>query len=212
MNPQPPEDLRGSGSVAILLAAGASRRMGRPKPLLPWHGRTLIAYQIGELLAAGVQEVIAVLGAGADAIRPVAEAAGARVALNLDYRAGRAGSIQVGAAAVRGEPAAILLLNVDQPRDRRVSATLLTAHLRAGNLITVPSYLGRRGHPVVLAGRLLPELRGVHEATEGLRAMMRLHAAERAELEIDDPAVLLDLNLPSDYESARLQSSIQIPP
>ncbi|HVC31250.1 MAG TPA: nucleotidyltransferase family protein [Steroidobacteraceae bacterium] len=188
--------------VAILLAAGESRRMGRPKPLLEWRGATLIEYQVAELRAAGIAEVIAVLGAEAEAVRPVAERAGARVILNPAYRQGRAGSIRAGALAAPDDADAVLLLNVDQPRGRSISRAVLTAHLRDGNLITVPAWQGRRGHPVVLTSALLGELRDVREETEGLRAVMRRHAGRRVELALDDPAVLLDLNLPEQYEAA----------
>jgi molybdenum cofactor cytidylyltransferase len=189
--------------VAILLAAGESRRMGRPKPLLEWRGTTLVEYQVGELFAAGATEVIVVLGAQADAVRPIAEQAGARVVLNSAYRDGRAGSIRAGAVAASGGAVAILMLNVDQPRDRRISAAILAAHLRDGNQITIPTFNGRHGHPVVLAAALLGELREVQEESEGLRAVMRRHAGERVELALEEPAVLLDLNLPEEYDAAR---------
>ena len=191
--------------VAILLAAGESRRMGRPKPLLEWKGLTLIEYQIRELHAAGVDEVIAVLGARADEVRPAAQRAGARIVLNAAYREGRAGSIRAGAFAIQDRPEVILLLSVDQPRGRNISSALLKAHLDKCNLITVPTHGGRRGHPAVLAGSLLNELRNVREETEGLRALMQRHAAERAELALDNPDVLLDLNRPEEYEAALAQ-------
>ena len=69
----------GAATAALLLAAGESTRMGRSKQLLEWEGRPLIEYQIGELLAAGVDEVVAVLGHRAEEIRPLAERAGAQL-------------------------------------------------------------------------------------------------------------------------------------
>jgi molybdenum cofactor cytidylyltransferase len=189
--------------VALLLAAGESTRMGSPKPLLDWGGTTLIEYQIHELLAAGVDDVVAVLGHRSDEVRPAAERAGARVAINAAYRDGRAGSIRVGAGAVGPSVSAIVILNVDQPRDRSITRALLESHAQGGALITVPAYGSRRGHPAVLSGSLLDELRAVDEASEGLNAVMRRHAAERRELALDDSSVLSDLNRPADYEAAR---------
>jgi len=189
--------------VALLLAAGESTRMGSPKPLLDWRGMTLVEYQVGELLEAGVDQVVAVLGHRAADVRPVAERAGARVAVNAAYREGRAGSIRVGAEAVEPGVAAIVILNVDQPRDHAITRALLAAHAESGALITVPAYGGRRGHPAIVSGMLLDELRGVDEASQGLRAVMSRHAADRRELALDDPSVLLDLNRPEDYEAAR---------
>ena len=188
--------------AALLLAAGESTRMGSPKPLLEWHGATLIEWQIGELFAAGCGEVIAVLGHRAEEVRPFAERAGARVVVNAGYRAGRAGSIRTGALALPAAEA-VVLLNVDQPRSRTITRRLLDEHFLQNNLISVPLHAGRHGHPAVLAGSLLPELQAVEEASEGLRAVMRRHQAERVDVPFDDPTVLLDLNLPGDYEAAR---------
>lgn len=189
--------------VALLLAAGESTRMGRPKPLLEWDGTTLIDYQIRELLAAGCDEVVALLGHRAEEVRPFAERAGARVVVNADYRSGRAGSIRTGALALPPDTAAVVVLNVDQPRSRFITHRLLEEHRAQRNVITVPLHQGRHGHPAVLAGTLLRELQAVEEASEGLRAVMRRHQTERVEVPFDDPTVLFDLNLPSDYEAAR---------
>jgi len=190
-------------SAALLLAAGLSTRMGQPKPLLPWDGTTLIEYQVRQLLAGGCATVIAVLGHRAEEVRPYAERAGARVVVNTAYQEGRAGSVRTGAQILPADTKAIVILNVDQPRPAPVIGALLDAHFRGGNVITVPVYQGKRGHPAVLAGSLAGELAEVEEASEGLRAVMQRHAAERVELPLDDPAVLLDLNLPADYEAAR---------
>jgi CTP:molybdopterin cytidylyltransferase MocA len=189
--------------AGLLLAAGESTRMGRPKPLLEWNGTTLIEYQISQLRAGGCDEVVAVLGHRAEEVRPYAEKAGARVVVNEDYRAGRAGSIRTGAVALVPETSAIVILNVDQPRGHAITRRLLDEHAARGNLITVPLCQGQHGHPAVLAGSLLPELQQVDEASQGLRAVMRRHEAGRAELPVDDSSVLLDLNFPADYEAAR---------
>jgi molybdenum cofactor cytidylyltransferase len=189
--------------VGLLLAAGESTRMGQSKPLLPWNGATLIEYQVRQLLAGGCDAVVAVLGHRAAEVRPYAVRVGARVTVNAAYREGRAGSIRAGAQALPPETGDVVILNVDQPRPAAVTHALIDAHIRAGNLITVPVYAGKRGHPAVLAGRLIPELLQVDEATEGLRAVMQRHAGDRVELALDDPAVLLDLNFPADYEAAR---------
>jgi CTP:molybdopterin cytidylyltransferase MocA len=189
--------------VALLLAAGESTRMGRAKPLLEWDGETLIEYQIRELLSAGADEVIVVLGHRAGDIRPLAEGAGARCVDNPAYKEGRAGSIRTGAAAIPDDAAAVIVLNVDQPRSREIARAVLIAHRADGNLITTPVYDGHHGHPSIYAGDLLPELRGVEEASEGLRAINRRHEAQRGVVAVDDPNVLTDLNRPADYETAR---------
>jgi molybdenum cofactor cytidylyltransferase len=194
---------RSSPVVALLLAAGESTRMGQPKQLLSWDGETLVEYQVRQLLTGGCDVVLAVLGHRAADVRPYAERAGAQVVLNAAYREGRAGSIRAGARALPPNTAAIVILNVDQPRPAALIHTLIEAHRGGGNLITVPAYRGKRGHPAVLAGGLAGELAAVEETSEGLRAVMQRHTDERVEIPVDDPAVLLDLNLPADLEAAR---------
>lgn len=188
-------------SAAILLAAGESTRMGRPKALLPWAGSTLIEYQVAELAAAGVHEIVIVLGHEAEAVRPSVPDR-ARVVVNEAYREGRASSLRAGASALRDAADPIVLLNIDQPRPRHVIAELLAAHLAGDAPITMPVHDGRHGHPVVLSGALLPELRAATEGAAGLRGVIAQHADEARDVPIADPIVLLDINTPEEYEAA----------
>ncbi|MHB8575561.1 MAG: NTP transferase domain-containing protein, partial [Dehalococcoidia bacterium] len=75
-------------------------------------------------------------------------------------------------------------------------------HRAAGCAITVPAFAGRRGHPALLSGQLLDELRAVSEAEQGLKQIMRRHAGNRHEVEFSTDEVLLDLNTPGAYEAA----------
>jgi molybdenum cofactor cytidylyltransferase len=76
-------------------------------------------------------------------------------------------------------------------------------HQLSHNLITIPTYGGTGGHPPVLDGSLLPELREVNEATLGLRAIIDRHAEDVRELTFEAETVLLDLNRPQEYQKAR---------
>jgi molybdenum cofactor cytidylyltransferase len=96
-----------------------------------------------------------------------------------------------------------VIANVDQPIQAATVSALIAAWRTGGAAIIVPSFRGRRGHPVLLAGRLLPELRAVREETLGLRAVRGAHASELLELPVDDPLVLLDLNTPAEYEASQ---------
>ncbi len=189
--------------AAILMAGGESRRMGSPKPLLDWGGVTLLEYQLRQLRDAGADDVIAVLGHEPDRLLPLVRAAGARAVVNENYREGRASSIRAGAMTVDGGTTAIVVLNVDQPRTSAITRRLLTQHAGMQALITVPVHGGVRGHPIVLAGSLLGETREVKEETQGLRGIVEAHDADVNEVEFDLPVVLLDLNEPGDYKSAR---------
>ena len=189
--------------AAILLAGGESSRMGVPKPLLEWGGYTLIEYQLAQLKGPPIDRVVVVLGHRADEVLPCVRSTDAQTVINELYAEGRASSLRVGAAALPDNTAAILILNVDQPRPHDVIARLVDMHRRSGNLITVPTYEEKRGHPPVLDGSLLPELREVNEETQGLRDVIARHAADVEELAFETPAVLLDLNRPQEYQKAR---------
>ena len=158
--------------AAILLAGGESSRMGQPKALLPWGDQRLVEYQIDQLLQPPIERVFVVLGHEAERITPVIDRAGAEVLVNELYKRGRASSLRAGARAVADDTRTILVLDVDQPRPRRVIQRLIENHVRASNVITVPTFEGKRGHPTVVDGWLLPELRRVRERTEGLRGFL----------------------------------------
>src|SRR5213083_2071429 len=159
--------------AAILLAGGESSRMGQPKALLPWGDQKLVEYQIDQFRQPPIARVVVVLGHDTERIRPVVEQAGA------------------------------VVLDVDQPRPRRVIQRLIENHVRASNLITVPTFEGKRGHPTVVDGWLLPELRRVRERTEGLRGFLEQHEADVVELPFDSEVVLVGMNTPQEYEEAK---------
>jgi molybdenum cofactor cytidylyltransferase len=190
--------------AAILLAAGESTRMGRPKALLEWTpSQTLIEYQIDELRQPPVERVIAVLGHEADRVRPVAELAGGEVIVNELYKRGRASSLRSGARALADDTRTIVLLDVDQPRPRIIIQRLIENHIRASSMITVPTFEGQRGHPTVIDGWLLPELRRVRERSQGLRGLLEGHETDIVELPFDSEVVVLGMNTPQEYEATK---------
>ena len=187
-------------TAAILLAAGASSRMGRAKPLLDWGGRPLVVAQVAALEAAGCAPVIVVLGARAAAVRRALPAS-ARWTTNLAWREGRAGSIRAGARAVPAHTGRVVAASVDQPCSaaavrRTIEALAADPEAR----IAVPRHGGRNGHPPVFDGSLLAELREVNERGEGLREVRRRWREATIFVEVDDPLVLVNLNTAADYE------------
>src|SRR3990172_6610084 len=115
-------------TFAILLAAGESSRMGRPKPLLPWFGATLVERQVEALLDAGVDDVYVVTGHRAYEVQ--AKVHGDRVhrILNPHYMLGKSTSVKAGLAGLPEETSAILLLAVDQPRPAWLIRKVLESH------------------------------------------------------------------------------------
>jgi molybdenum cofactor cytidylyltransferase len=187
----------GQRRAAIVLAAGASSRMGSPKALLAWRGTTLLGHALRTLREAGIEDIVVVLGlAHAEIEAAVPELRGSNVRLNLDEAAGRSASIRIGASALADDVARVILQSVDQPCD----SGLLQALLEAEGDVVVPAQNGRRGHPVCFSGRLLAELRAVSEDTEGLRAVVRRHPV--TEVEVSSDAVFWNLNTPQAYQAA----------
>ena len=185
---------------SIILAAGMSTRMGQPKALLDWGGEPLIAYQIRQLKEAGVDEIIVVLGFHGDDIHRQIRRLPCRVMLNPRYFAGRAGSLRIGAKAVNRDAEAIVIVNVDQPAPAASIHRLIEAHSDR-YIATRPTVGGRHGHPVIVSGRLRPELLEATEEDEGLRGILRRHAAEIQDVPGDDLNVV-DLDTPDDYQDA----------
>ena len=191
-------------AVAILLAAGESRRMGQLKALLPWQGDTLLGCQVSSLLQAGISQVVVVLGHEPDRLLPLLEGQD-RVfpVFNPDYQAGKTTSIKTGLHARQAADAqTLVLLNVDQPRTSETISTLLSKHESSDCLITIPVFQGKGGHPIILDYSLLPELLEIAEASQGIRAVVRKHKERMQRVEMDTPEVLWDLNTPEQYQAA----------
>jgi CTP:molybdopterin cytidylyltransferase MocA len=183
-------------AVAIL-AAGESRRMGTPKALLPYRGKTFVEHLIEITRNPRVDITRVVLGAGADAIQAQLRLPAGWVVLNENWSHGQLSSIQ---AAIRSLPAAategLILCPVDQPL---ISAQLV-AHLIArfdasGRKIILPAYKGRRGHPAIFHASLYEELLGASNEI-GARQVVWAHPQDVDEFPTDEEGVILNLNDP----------------
>jgi molybdenum cofactor cytidylyltransferase len=185
---------------SIVLAAGISTRMGKPKALLDWHGEPLLAHQVKQLLEAGCDEVIVVLGYRSDDIHRQIKRLKCRVMLNPRFQMGRAGSLRIGAKAVNRDAEAIVIVNVDQPCNAALVRALIAAHEPTA-AATRPAHEGHAGHPVVVSGWLRPEMLEATDEDEGLRGILRRHQDQLREIPAD-ASCLLDLNTPADYREA----------
>ena len=192
----------------IVLAAGASVRMGRPKQLLPFAEKPLLQHVIDAAVASGLDEVVVVLGAHADQVRRaivVPENGKVRVVVNAAYDKGLAESLRCGLAAVASRASAVAILLGDQPR---MSAALidqvLVAHVAAGKSATRPVFGAgderTPGHPVVLSRTLWPALRDLR-GDEGARKVLAERPEHVNEVRIISPAPA-DIDTPEDYARA----------
>jgi molybdenum cofactor cytidylyltransferase len=177
--------------------------MGRPKPLLPWNGGTLVGSQVRSLAEGGISEVIVVLGhAALDVVAHVRGTDTLRILINPIYRQGRTTSIKTGLREVSRAADGVLLLAVDQPRPPDLIRRVLQEHADTGALITMPSYQGRGGHPVVFQRSLLSELLEISEERQGVREVMERHRDQVHRLEVDSPMARLDFNTWEEYREA----------
>ena len=186
--------------AAIILAAGASERMGYPKALLPYRGRPFLTGIVDACYAAGVDKRVVVLGYYADKIREEIDLSDVVVAMNDELDAGPIGSIRAGLAALAPFPIdAVLVWPVDRPHVAVATVeALLDAFRTTHQPIVIPTHGGKRGHPVLFGRRVFTELLGAPNA-EGARAVVHRDPARVVEVAVDDPAVLEDFNTPDDY-------------
>jgi CTP:molybdopterin cytidylyltransferase MocA len=190
--------------AAVVLAAGASTRMGEPKALLRTPDGRRYAEAIAETArAAGCEEVIVVLGPPhGDTIRAALPAMS--VAWNAHPEHGMLSSAQAGLAALpapHGDGAgdAVLIWPVDIPFvDVATVRTLVMHH----GTIVVPLHNGRGGHPLRLARAHFAEVATL-DPSRGLKALLDVHAREVTRLPVDDAAVLVDVDTPDDYARTR---------
>ena len=192
------------GVEAILLAAGESSRMGKPKALLDWFGVSLVEAQIASLTEGGVDHVIVVTGAHHGEISAVAsDVPKAQVVNNPHWASGKTTSIKAGLSVLSGDCDTIVLLAVDQPRPAWVVQRALDSHRRTRTPVTSPRFSGHGGHPLFFDGSLLDELANISEEREGVREVIKKHEDSMNRVCFESSVVRLDLNTPEDYETAR---------
>ena len=191
------------GAEAILLSAGESSRMGRPKALLDWFGVPLVNAQIKSLTDGGIGRVIVVTGAHHQEIaNELATDTEVVMVKNPKWLEGKTTSIKAGLSAIETDCETIVLLAVDQPRPAWVVERALTSHLDSGRPVTSPRYSGHGGHPLFFDVSLLPELGNISEEREGVREVMKRYEENMNRVYFDNRIVRFDLNTPEDYQEA----------
>ncbi len=198
--------------AAIVLAAGYSSRMAEFKPLLPLGGSTALGRCIGAFRAAGVTDVIAVLGHRADELQTLAERAGARCVHNLDFELGMFSSVVAGSRALSESAEAAFVLPADIPLVRpNTIRHLAAAFVLRGAGIVYPVFEGRRGHPPLIARKILVDT-AEKDAAGPLSELLARYENEAIDLPVADQAIHMDMNTPAEYDELRaLASSREIP-
>jgi len=204
---------RAPAFCGVVLAAGDSSRMGRPKALLPWRRGTFLSSTI-QTLNFYTDLVIVVAGVHANEIRPVVDANAAYLVHNPHPELGQFRSLQLGLQEVldRGRDAAIISL-VDRPPAKPETI----AHLQREFLVhaerdfwaVVPEFNGTHGHPIVIGRELIGK---ILDAPPSSTARDVLHANQQriAYIPVADPFVTLNIDTPEDYQRL-IANSPEIP-
>ncbi len=198
-------------TFAILPAAGRSQRMGQPKLLLPWRGGTVIEHVLCVWRDSGVEQVVMVVHPLDDRLAELGAAGGAHVVRPETPPPDMKASVRLGlqwVATAGPLPCdAWLLAPADMPGLTATAIASLVAAYGASVSngessapIWVPSYRGRRGHPVLFGWSMAAEVAHLAEG-EGLNALLARHVVR--EVEMADPSICEDLDTPADYDRLR---------
>jgi molybdenum cofactor cytidylyltransferase len=186
--------------AGVVLAAGESRRMGRPKQLLPFGERTILERVVDTLLTAGVGEVIVVLGHLADRVGAVLGDRPVKAVVNEAYRQGMLSSVKCGVRAIGLEHDAVLFALGDQPQiDTAVVSEVIRAY-RAGNAgILIPRYGTKTGHPIIINLHTYREAILDLPTHVGLNALMQECADDVRLIDVATEDIIRDIDVPEDY-------------
>ncbi len=169
--------------------------MGSPKALLLYQGETFLA-RMFRLMNGFCGPVVIVLAPGTEAWAPV----GATVAVNPDPDRGMLSSLQRG-LSIAGDDI-VLFTPLDYPT---ILESTIRAVVEADGEIVIPRFDGRRGHPVRISGRVAQELLALPVETGTPADVIRRDAARIHYVEVDDPGIHRDIDLPSEYRKLLLQ-------
>ena len=186
--------------ACIILAAGASQRMGRPKALLPYKGTTFMGKLISDYRRVTCQPIAVVLGVRAHQIRPFAEEAGVLIGINPHPEQGLLSSLKIGIKTLPSDCPGFFFCPVDHPA---VELKTLRAMLRSwkGNRRRAirPRYRDRGGHPVLMGSEWINIVLQAPPSSN-VRDLLRRHHEHVVEFPVSDAGILLNVDTQSDYE------------
>jgi molybdenum cofactor cytidylyltransferase len=176
----------------LVLAAGGSRRLGRPKQLLPYGDTTLLGHVVETARECGFDQLVVAIGGAAGDVRDAVDLSGAEVVVNDDYGSGCSSSIAAALEVVRGD--VLVLMLGDQPGVRAETVRSLLAG-RGDAALAVCRYDDGRGHPIAFARGAFGDLANLH----GDKGVWRLlDRGAPAEIRVPGP-IPLDVDTEEDY-------------
>ncbi|MBI1800746.1 MAG: nucleotidyltransferase family protein, partial [Chloroflexi bacterium] len=189
-------------ATAVIMAAGEGRRFGAIKQMAPWRGTTYIEHAIQVAEQSQADEVLVVLGAHADQIRPTLKSmtTKTRIVMNERWLEGMSTSLIAGLGHTASKPSALIFMNVDQPAVTPLLIDRLIArHRVTGAAIVAPRFQGMRGNPTLWDRSLFGELRTLTGDVGG-REILRQHWRDIAWIELDSEEELTDTDTPEEYQ------------
>lgn len=183
-------------AAGIILAGGASRRMGTPKALLSFDEETFLDRLIGNF-APFCEQVVVVLGHEPETIKAGVKR-NASFVINERHELGQLTSLQCGLRSVRHPVDSILFTPVDYPAVEQSTVGTLIEAFEPGYPFVIPRYRGKHGHPVLFAGAVTFDFLNLPESAAA-RDVVHAYAPETRYIDVDDPGVVQDVDCPEDY-------------
>lgn len=197
--PSPPADLFVTG---LVLGAGGSRRLGRPKQLLPYGDGTLLDHTLGTARACDFSQLVVPIGGAADDVREQVDLSGADVVVNYAYGQGCSSSIAAALATVDPRCDVLVLMLGDQPGVTPATVAALLEG-RGSAPLAVCRYEDGRGHPLAFHRSVFPRLAALH-GDKGVWRLLDERAADVVDVPIEG-RIPLDVDTPEDYEAVLAQ-------
>ena len=188
--------------VAVILSAGESSRMGRPKALLPIEGQTFIEKIVGALKKTHAGKIVVVLGHNADEMRLRIGHLPVEILVNPDYQQGQLSSLQVAVRRLAREDDCdgMLVHLVDHPYiDPQLVEIMIERFYASGKPLVVPRHGDKRGHPVIFSRTLFGELLSA-PLDQGAKAVVNAHREDTLEIDTDDEGITVDIDTPEIYQ------------
>jgi molybdenum cofactor cytidylyltransferase len=185
---------------AILLAAGQSKRMGELKQLMPFGQSTIVGQAVDNLLGSAVVEVVVVVGYKAEDVKKAIADKPVRIVVNPDYEQGMSTSIIAGLNLVHGGVQAVMLALGDQPLVNSETINILIEEFcNHDKGIAVPTYQGRRGHPIIFAIKYKEQLLKL-KGDVGGRQIIKDNPDDVLEVAVDSESIIADFDTADDYQ------------